>query len=72
MILDHWPQWYKNMVQAKFDGDKARLQEQMDKMVELGLWSADKAREAAKKAQGLDRLQISGAVAKMHRILRGR
>lgn len=41
-------------------------------MVELWLWDADKAREAAKKAQGLDRLQISGAVAKMHRILRGR
>lgn len=59
------------MVQAKFNSDKARLQEQMDKMVKLGLWDADKAREAAKKAQGLDRLQISGAVVKMHRILRG-
>lgn len=71
MINLSWPQWYKDMVQAKFNSDKARLQEQMDKMVKLGLWDADKAREAAKKAQGLDRLQISGAVAKMHRILRG-
>lgn len=59
------------MVQAKFNSDKARLQEQMGKMAELGLWDTEKAREAAKKAQGLDRLQISGAVAKMHRILRG-
>ena len=71
MIFNHWPDWYKDIVQAKFDSEKARLQEQMDKMVKLGLWDADKAREAAKKAQGLDRLQISGAVAKMHRILRG-
>lgn len=72
MILNHWPDWYKDVVQAKFNSDKARLQEQMDKMVELGLWSADKAAETAKWAQSANGLQVSNAVAKMHRILRGR
>ena len=71
MILSHWPDWYKDIAQSKFDRDCERMAEQVERMIVLGLWDADKAREAVKKAQGLDRLQISNAVAKMHRILRG-
>lgn len=72
MIPPHWSPDYKAMAQASFDRDKSRLQEQIEQAVELGLWSADKAREADKKAQGLDRLQIGGAITKMHRILKGK
>ena len=70
MIPPHWSPQYKAMAQASFERDKSRLQEQIEQAVELGLWSADKAREADKKAQGLDRLQINGAITKMHRILK--
>ena len=71
-VLEHWPQWYKDLYNEDTERKRSRLIELVNEAHAMGIFDKQALSNATARAKNSGDTQVFGDMIKMHKYLRGR